>query len=79
MLNFFSEMMNAFAAALAQVLPLSPFQQYISAFSNLPYLGYLNWFLPTGAFVKIGVAWLGVITLFYIYSIAMRWIKMIGD
>ena len=25
MLNFFSEMMNAFAAALAQVLPLSPF------------------------------------------------------
>lgn len=79
MLAFFSEMMNAFAAALVKVLPLSPFQQYIDSFKNLPYLGYLNWFLPIAAFVKIGLAWLGCIGIFYIYSIAMRWVKLIGD
>lgn len=79
MLAFFYEMMTAFAAALIQVLPLSPFQQYIKAFANLPYLGILNWFLPIAAFVKIGMAWLGAITLFYLYSIIMRWLKVIGD
>lgn len=79
MLAFFSEMMTAFAAALAKVLPLSPFQQYIQAFGNLPYLGILNWFIPVSALIKIGAAWLGCIALFYLYSIVMRWVKMIGD
>lgn len=79
MLAWFSELMTAFAAVLVQVLPTSPFQQYIKAFGNLPYLGILNWFLPVGAFVKIGLAWLGCIALFYLYSIVMRWVKLIGD
>lgn len=79
MLAFFSEMMAAFAGTLAKVLPTSPFQQYIEAFRSLPYLGILNWFLPVAAFLKIGAAWLGCISLFYLYSIVMRWIKMIGD
>ena len=79
MLAFFSEMMTAFAAVLVKVLPVSPFQQYIQYFSDLPYLGFLNWFVPVAALVKIGLAWLSCITLFYIYSIAMRWVKMIGD
>lgn len=79
MLAFFYEMMSAFAAALVKVLPVSPFQQYIKAFANLPYLGVLNWFLPISAFVKIGTAWLGAISLFYLYSIIMRWLKVIGD
>lgn len=79
MLAFFNEMMTAFAAALAKVLPLSPFQQYIKAFGNLPYLGMLNWFIPVSALIKIGAAWLACIALFYLYSIAMRWVKMIGD
>lgn len=79
MLAFFSEMMTAFAAVLAKVLPASPFQQYIQAFSKLPYLSWLNWFLPIAAFVKIGAAWLACIAVFYIYSIVMRWVKMIGD
>lgn len=77
MLDFMNELLNKFADMLMGVLPTSPFQQYIHAFSNLPYLGYLNWFLPIGAFVKIGMAWLGVIIVFYLYSIIMRWIRMI--
>ncbi len=79
MLAFFSEMMTAFAAALAKVMPASPFQQWIDKFGNIPYLGYLNWFIPVAAFVKIGLAWLGCIAIFYIYSVAMRWVKLIGD
>lgn len=78
MLAWFQELMTAFASALAGVLPTSPFQQYIELFAGLPYLGFLNWFIPVRALVNIGVAWLSAIALFYLYSIAMRWLKVIG-
>ncbi len=78
MLEGFLELVNKFAGTLVKVLPVSPFQPYIAAFSDLPYLGYLNWFVPIGACVKIGAAWLSAIVVFYLYSIIMRWIKAIG-
>ena len=78
MLQMFNEILNAFAKAIIQVLPLSPFRQFIDWFADVPYLGYLNWFLPIGAFVKIGTAWLVAIGSFYIYSIVLRWIKAIS-
>lgn len=78
-MEFFSQVFDAFAHALVMLLPVSPFQRYLDEFSNLPYLGYLNWFIPVGTFVKIGFAWLTVIAAFYTYSILMRWLKMIGD
>lgn len=79
MLDWFSELLEKFGDFLLSVLPTSPFDQFIKEFANLPYLGYLNWFIPVGAICKIMLAWLGAISLFYLYSIIMRWIKMIGD
>ena len=61
------------------VLPLSPFQQYIQLFRELPYLGWLNWFFPVGDCLVVMLAWLGAVGLFYLYSIVMRWLKVIGD
>lgn len=68
-----------FANWLISFLPHSPFQQYLNDFSNLPYLHWLNWFVPFNDFVIIGTAWLTVIALFYGYQILMRWIKVIGE
>lgn len=79
MLEWMSELINKFAQTLMEVLPTSPFQQFLSDFEGLPYLSWLNWFIPVGNFVKIGIAWLGAIAVFYLYSIIMRWVKMIGD
>lgn len=45
--------------------------------SQLPYLGYLNYFVPVGTCLKIGTAWLAAIALFYLYSVLARWIKLI--
>lgn len=64
---------------LLKVLPLSPFQQFIADFRGLPALGYLNWFFPVGTCLKIMAAWLTAVGLFYLYSIVMRWVKVIGD
>jgi hypothetical protein len=79
MLAWFAELMNAFAALLLSVLPTSPFDKYLTAFSSLPYLSWLNWFIPIRDCIKVGEAWLTAIAVFYLYSIIMRWVKMIGD
>lgn len=70
---------EAFSGALMRVLPTSPFRQFLADFADLPFLGYLNWFFPVGDCIIVMIAWLGAISLFYLYSIVMRWIKMIGD
>lgn len=62
-----------------QVLPLSPFQPYLSQMADLPYLGYLNWFFPIGAALKIMATWLTVIVTWYSWSVLLRWLKVIGD
>lgn len=65
------------AVALA-FLPNSPFTGFINQVGNIPYLGYLNYFVPVSAFVSITVAWTGAIAIYYIVSAALRWAKAIG-
>lgn len=69
--------LDKFLGWVLALLPTSPFTDVIDQLRELPYLGYLNWFVPVGTFIKIGSAWLGVITLFYMYSIILRWIRAI--
>lgn len=60
-----------------QFLPTSPFVAFIDAMEDLPYLGWLNWFLPVGSIIAVGEAWLVSVGLFYLYSIVLRWVKAI--
>jgi hypothetical protein len=73
------DIFTKFADTLTKVLPISPFHPYIYSFSQLPFLPFLNWFIPVGDIVIIGTSWLLAIGVFYAYSIIMRWVKMIGD
>lgn len=75
----FEKVFQAFAQKVLDLLPLSPFQEFISDFSSLPYLGWLNWFFPVGDCLVVMAAWLVAVGLFYMYSILMRWLKIIGD
>ena len=77
MVEWMSELKNAFLSMILKVLPYSPFVTYIDKLEELPYLNYLNWFIPGGDFIAIGTAWLGVITIYYMYSIILRWLKAI--
>lgn len=81
-LSIFDWLLNAltdFANTLLSVLPKSPFSDLLNQFSDIPYLGWLNWFLPIRDFIYIGGLWLTVIGVFYLYQVIMRWIKVIGD
>ena len=75
----FEALFDAWGEKILSLLPRSPFQEFIANFAGLPYLGWLNWFFPVGDCLIVMLAWLGAVGLFYLYSIAMRWLKMIGD
>ena len=77
MITWMKEILDKFLSLIVSLLPLSPFAGYIDKLEELPYLGYLNYFVPVGTFLKIGAAWLSAIALFYLYSVVARWIKLI--
>lgn len=70
---------NGLIEAIVRVLPHSPFQAFISEFSELPFLGYLNWFIPVRSMLLVMAAWLIAVAAFYLYSVIARWVKLIGD
>ena len=41
----------ALAGILISILPASPFPAIIESLSELPMIGYINWFIPVGKFV----------------------------
>lgn len=86
MQSFFDGMIQIVTTLINQIislLPRSPFREYINGLqsSNVvsQYMGYLNWFFPVGACLNILSVWLIAVGLFYLYSIIMRWAKLIGD
>lgn len=70
-------LLKEFLDWVLQFLPTSPFVSFISAMESIPYLGWLNWFIPVGSIIVIGEAWLVSVGLFYLYSIVLRWVKAI--
>lgn len=68
---------NSLLDTIMSVLPTSPFRPHIDDLANIPYLGYINWFVPVGTFIAIGGTYLAAVGMYYIYMIALRWIKAI--
>lgn len=70
-----------FAAALNiifSLLPNSPFTN-IATYDLIisKYLSNLAWILPIKQIISILGLWLGCMLIYYIYSVVMRWIKLI--
>lgn len=47
------------------LLPMSPFAGMSYLLSNIPYLDYLNWFLPISEMSVIFESWLVVLAVYY--------------
>ena len=71
-------LLDKFLQAVLSLFPLSPFREVINELGTLPYLGYINWFVPIWDFVKIGTVWLAAIAAYFAWSIIARWIKLIS-
>lgn len=78
-MDMLESLWELFGEKIYEVLPVSPFQPYLEQMSGLPHLGYLNWFFPIGPALKIMAAWLTVVGTYYMYSVLLRWLKVIGE
>lgn len=47
------------------ILPSSPFIGFTNLASNLPYLNYLNWFIPIPEILVIIESWLVIVSVYY--------------
>lgn len=74
----FQNIYQGFAQALMEVLPLSPFRQYIVQLQDATWIHWLNWIVPINTILTIFSAWLGAVAVFYLYSLVMRWLKVIA-
>lgn len=63
---------------ILNLLPRSPFTGLISYLQNVPYLGYINWFIPMSTLVSITKTWLAAITTFYLISVVLRWARAVA-
>lgn len=60
------------------LLPNSPFLNISTySLSMNKYLSNLSWLLPIKEMIGILVVWLGCMLIYYVYSVVMRWIKLI--
>lgn len=71
--------MSGFLTSMIQwiitVLPADPIQGYIEAL-NMPYLGWVNWFIPVGTLAGIATAWGVGISSWYLWSALARFLHL---
>lgn len=75
-----SGILNALRAVLVSVLgflPDSPFRGFIDNIAEIPYIGYLNYFIPVSDFLALLGVWGAAVGLFYVSSVILRFVKAI--
>lgn len=73
----FIELLNALAAVALSILPDSPFRDFIDQIGAIPYIGYLNYFVPVSDFLVLLAVWGTAIGLFYAVSAILRFANAI--
>ncbi|HBE9908586.1 TPA: hypothetical protein KNJ60_003882 [Clostridioides difficile] len=77
-INFIISLLANIINIILSVLPNSPFLSFSSdAKTTSEFLPYLAWFLPVKSMFITLTAWLSCMLIYYVYSVVMRWIKLI--
>jgi len=69
--------MGSILDAILQILPDSPFRPFIDSLGDIPYVGWLNYFLPVSDFLRLLTLWGTAILLFYAVSALLRFVNAI--
>jgi len=72
------QILTVLAEKVISCFPDDPFTDFLDTFSDLPFLSYLNWFLPVKDILIVFAVWLGAVGSYYAYSFIARHIKIIG-
>lgn len=78
-MDILNSLWGSFGEKIANVLPKSPFTPIIEWVQNLPYLSFVNWFVPIGDMLSMLGVWLSAIAVYYLAMVVLRWLKVIGS
>lgn len=67
-----------FGSFVISMLPESPFSSIISALASIPYLQYVNWFVPVSEMLVVLEVWLAAVSAYILISMVARWVKLVG-
>ena len=62
---------------VVSLLPSSPFTNFNSLITNIPYLGYLNWFLPISEILVVLESWLVVVSIYYSILFVINYVGIV--
>lgn len=71
------ELWESFGHTITNILPRSPFAEFINNAQQMPYMSWVNWVIPFGDMLKVFGAWLGAVAIFYGIQIVLRWLKVV--
>ncbi len=59
--------------AVLSLLPQSPFNYINQLLVNIPYVSYINWFIPLAEITAFFELWLSCVGIYYGYMFVMRY------
>ena len=77
MLDTIKGIFTSLFMTIINFLPDSPFQQFIGTVRRIPYLKYLNWFVPVAEIIIVLQVWLSAVVIYYTYMAIMRFIRLL--
>ncbi len=75
--NSITDVVDDIVNAIVLLLPDSPFKDIEIPAEVKELFGYVNYFVPVGAMLTIGTAWLTAIGVYYLYQTILRWARTI--
>lgn len=64
-------------AFVVSLLPNSPFTGFNYLLQQVPYLGYLNWFIPVPQIIVITEAWLAIVAIYYTILFGLNYVGIL--
>lgn len=76
-MDFFLNFVKNFGQTILGFLPKSPFVGVIDTIHNLPWLSYVNWFIPIGQIITVLEIWISAVAVFYVYKAISKWVGLL--
>ena len=64
-------------STVLSLLPSSPFVGFNNLIAQIPYLNYLNWFIPIPEIIVVMETWLSIVTVYYTLLFIMNYVGIL--
>lgn len=77
-MDAFLQAWQSFAGKILSILPQSPTIDNAALETFAQYAGYVNYFIPVGAYLTFFAGLLAAVAVYYAAMVILRWLKLIS-